>query len=237
MADVEISKKQSFTLDGVSTTKYNVGLSGSGRYRSAQRDVSTEHLSHRNGDIITDGGCFFNTTISYPCWIAHTFTSDFVSFRNFLMKHSDKYYKLTDTYDANHFRMARVIGPIEPETKVMLRVGTFDVQFDCKPQIFRNDGDSFRTVSSQITNPTDFECYPILSVGSNGSYSVNGYEFTVSGATGFPVFIDCETMDAYNSNGDNMNKYVSLPIRNIRLGSGVNKVSGTVSIKPRWFDM
>lgn len=63
MADVEISKKQSFTLDGVSTTKYNVGLSGSGRYRSAQRDVSTEHLSHRNGDIITDGGCFLNTTL------------------------------------------------------------------------------------------------------------------------------------------------------------------------------
>lgn len=237
MADVEIIEKQSFTLDGVSTVEYNVGVSGSGRYRSAQRDISTEHLSHRNGDIITDSGCFLNSTISYPCWIAHTFASDFASFRNFLMNHSDKYYKLTDTYDGNHFRMARVVGPIEPSTKVMLRVGTFDVQFDCKPQIFRNDGDTFRTVSSQITNPTDFECFPILSVSSNGSYKVNGSAFTVSGATGFPVFIDCETMDAYNSNGDNMNKYVSLPVRNIRLNPGSNSVSGTVSIKPRWFDM
>lgn len=86
-------------------------------------------------------------------------------------------------------------------------------------------------------NPTDFDCYPVLSVSANGSYSVNGYSFTVSGATGFPVFIDCETMDAYSSNGDNMNKYVSLPIKNIRLSAGKNAISGTISIKPRWFDM
>ena len=223
MADIVVNKKQSFTLNGVSTEQYKVGLSGSGRYRSAQRDVSTEHLPNRNGDIITDSGSFLNTVIT--------------EFRNFLMKHTDKYYKLTDTYDTSHFRLARVVGPIEPDPQVMLRLGTFDVQFDCKPQVFRNDGDSFRTVSSQITNPTDFECYPILSVSSNGSYGVNEYTFTVQNASSFPVLIDCETMDAYDSSGNNMNKYVSLPIRNIRLSPGVNKISGTISIKPRWFDM
>ena len=237
MADIVVNKKQSFTLDGVSTEQYKVGLSGSGRYRSAQRDVSTEHLPNRNGDIITDSGSFLNTVITYPCWIAHTFKTDFPEFRNFLMKHTDRYYKLTDTYDISHFRLARVVGPVEPDPQVMLRLGTFDVQFDCKPQVFRNDGDSFRTVSSQITNPTSFECYPLLSVSSNGSYSVNGYTFTVQNAPSFPILIDCETMDAYDSSGKNMNKYVSLPIRNIRLSPGVNKVSGTISIKPRWFDM
>ena len=66
-----------FTLDGKNSASFNVGLSGSGTYRSSERDIKTTHVEGRNGDLLMDNDAFLNRIITYPCWIAHTFKSDF----------------------------------------------------------------------------------------------------------------------------------------------------------------
>lgn len=234
-----------FVLDSGFSNAFGVGISGSGRYKSAERDLETEHIFGRNGDLLTDNGAFLNRVITYPCWIAHTFKTDFPRFRNFLMAHTDKYYRLIDSYDSVHFCMARVVGPIDPEVLVMRRAGKFDVTFDCKPQLFRFDGADEITLSAgTLTNPTDFPCTPLIKVVGAGQVTINGQTITVgSGCSSNTVYVDCETMDAYSIvNGERVNENynVTLPIKQITLQPGANTValSGvTAGITPNWYDM
>lgn len=227
-----------FVLDGRSTREFRVGLSGSGVFRSAERAVDVNHIPGRSGDLLSDTGAFFNRTMIYPCWIAHSFKTDFDSFRSFLMAHSDKYYVLTDTYHPDHFFLARVVGPIDPEVMVRQRAGTFDVTFDCKPQFFRLTGNAAVSGNS-ITNPTLFPCYPLITVSGSGTLDINGQHIVVDTNDFASITIDCETMDAY-SGTSNANGVVSLPLECITLDPGANAISAsglTVSIVPRWYDM
>lgn len=244
-----------FTLNGRTSSSFNVGLSGSETYRSSERDIKTVHVEGRNGDLLLDNKAFLNRMVTYPCWIAHTFQTDFDKFRNWLMKHTDDYYRLSDTYHPEHFFMARVIGAIEPFVSVMGRVGQFDVVFDCKPQWFRVDGEQYRNVSSgTFVNPTEFPARPILRILGKGTVTINGQKIVVTSdlpyvdkETGVPaVRIDCDDMDAFaltdsaNDIKENCNKYVEMPLDYIELKPGENAISlsgCTLQMKPRWYDM
>ena len=142
--------KGKFTLDKKCTDAFGVGVSGYQVYNSSERDVETIHVHGRNGDIISDNGCFTNRKIIYHCWLARTFKTDFDDFRDFLMSHSDRYYHLEDTYHPDHVYEARLAAALEPQTKVMLKCGEFDVVFDAKPQRFRKDGMEWKSSSFPI---------------------------------------------------------------------------------------
>jgi len=229
-----------FTLDGIRSDSFNVGISSSTLYSSSERDITTEHLVGRNGDHLTDEGAFLNRSVVFDCWIAHTFKTDFNRFRNWLMAHTDNYYKLRDSQHPDYYFMARVVGPIEPQPLVRRRAGTFLVQFDVKPQWFRTDGEAYQSVSSSITNPTSFKCRPKLLITGKGTVTISGQTITVlSTCPTNQVYVDCETMDAYNGS-TNLNNYVSLPLKAIELNEGSNAVSlsgCSLQIKPDWYDM
>lgn len=244
-----------FTLDGKNSASFNVGLSGSGTYRSSERDIKTTHVEGRNGDLLMDNDAFLNRIITYPCWIAHTFKFDFDRFRNWLMKHTDDYYRLSDKYHPEHFFMARAIGPLEPQVSVMGKVGQFDVVFDAKPQWFRVDGEQYRNVTAgTLVNPTDFPARPILRILGKGTVTINGQKIVVKSnlpyvdkGTGVPaVRIDCDDMDAFaltdsdKEEKENCNLYVEMPLDYIELKPGDNTISlsgCTLQMKPRWYDM
>ena len=244
-----------FTLDGQDSWDYKVRISGSGTYGSAERDIETQHLPDRNGDLLNDNGCFLNRTVTYPCWIAHTFKENFPAFRDWLMQHTDKYYRLSDSYDTSHFMMARVVGPINPDVTMRGRVGEFDVTFDCMPQRFRTSGEGYRQVSGTILNPTNFPARPVLRIlGKGCTVKINDQTITVSedmpyvmeGTDTPSVRVDCDEMDAYalmdadENEKENANKYVSMPLDYIELKPGENTItlSGCdLYMIPRWYDM
>ena len=239
--------KKTFTLAGGPSSMFNVFCSGSGRYEGAERDIETEHIAGRNGDLLTDGGCWRNVIITYPCYLAHSFATDFDDFRSWLSRHMDDYYTLTDDYDANHYRLARVVGPIEPEVLVRGKAGTITVMFDCKPQRFRTDPDITLTTSGTVVNPTDFHSKPLLYVTGSGTITIENQEIQVASSGYSEIVIDCDTMDAFaQSTGtvgaiENANNYVSLPIKNVVLKPGDNQVTlsgvSQLRIVPRFFDM
>lgn len=235
--------KNSFTLDGRTTTSFDVGVSGYQVYNSSERDVETFHIPQRNGNLVSDNKCFTNRRIVYNCWIAHTFKERFDDFRDFLMSKADGYYWLEDTYHPEHKYQARVSGAIEPMVKVLHRVGEFDVVFDAKPQRFRKDGLIWMNTST-IKNPTRHACMPLLEISGTGTVTMNDKEIKINqGIPGGKIIFDCETMNAsYENEGVNVvaNKFVEAPLEQIVLKSGANTIfaSGcTVRIQPRWFDL
>lgn len=231
--------KKNFTLDGKSTNDFHVGVSGYQVYNSPARDVQTYHIAGRNGDVICDNKCFNNRRIIYHCWIAHTFSKDFDDFRDFLMAHADRYYTLTDAYHPNHVYEARMNGSIDPETKVMMRCGEFDIEFDAKPQRYRRDGMEWKSAGT-IVNPTRHECFPLLEVSGAGTVTINEQTIKVNSGATFPVIIDCELLDCVDAEHIFQNRYVELPLDPVSLQTGSNTVSAsgcTVKIKPRWFDI
>lgn len=239
--------KQYFCLDGEYSRNYGVGISGSGVYRSSERDISTEHIFGRNGDLLTDNGAFLNRIITYPCWMARTFKDDFNAFRAWLMAHSDKYYRLWDTYNVHHFFRARFVGPLEPEVLVMRKAGKFDVQFDCKPQWYMDEGEIPVAFSSSgtITNPTLFPSSPVVTIVGTGTVSIGGQEIEVLASCPYnTITVDCETMDAYADDAGtrvSVNQHVILPIQRIVINSGEVSVNlsgvDSVSILPMWYTM
>ena len=72
--------------------------------------------------------------------------------------------------------------------------------------------------------------------------TVNGTVFTISD-TSVPVYIDCETMNCYDGNGNNKNSVVSSSTSEFAtLAPGSNSIgfSGAVSsvtITPRWWEL
>ena len=235
--------KNSFTLDGQSTTSFGVGISGYQVYNSSERDVETFHIPHRNGDLISDNGCFMNRRIVYNCWLAHTFKTDFDDFRDFLMSKSDKYYWLEDTYHPNHKYLARISGALEPSVKVMHRVGEFDIVFDAKPQRFRKTGLVWMSAGT-ITNPTRHECFPVLEITGTGTVTVNEQTIKINvGAPAGKLLFDCETMNAVVETDEAnivANKYVEAPLEQISLHKGSNLIGATgctVRVQPRWYDL
>ena len=228
--------KGKFTLDKKCTDAFRVGVSGYQVYNSPERDVETVHIHGRNGDIISDNRCFTNRKIIYHCWLAHTFKTDFDDFRDFLMSHSDRYYHLEDTYHPDHVYEARLAAALEPQTKVMLKCGEFDVVFDAKPQRFRKDGLVWKN-SGTIVNPTRHNCFPLLEVTSAGTITINEQTIKVNAGASFPILIDCETMDCMTASNENQNAYVEMPLDNITLHPGDNTVAGVARLQPRRFDI
>ena len=155
-----------FMLDNKPSTDFGVGLSGSGTWGTPEREIETAKIPGRSGRLITYVGAWQNVEITYPAWIARRFEKKFDAFVEWWNAHTDNYYKLTDTYHPEYFRMARPVSKIDPEVGTLNRSGRFDLTFDCKPQKYLNDGDIKHVIpdSGQIIlkNPTGFDAYPLI---------------------------------------------------------------------------
>lgn len=161
-----LSNSESFTLDGVSSSFYGVGLSGTGVYDAPARKGESISVPGRNGNIWVDDGSFENVLVTYPCWMSADFDEKVDDFRAYLSRHSDAYYKLTDTYHPGEYRMGRYAGPFMTTPGTRNKSGRMDVAFDCMPQRFLNSGNEWTELniggSTEITNPTLFPAYPVI---------------------------------------------------------------------------
>lgn len=233
---------RNFYIDGTSSSTYNIYASGENAYNAAERNVELISIPGRNGDLLIDNGTFKNIDVKYPCVIPYGFSANAI--RSWLMSNAGDYHKITDDYDANHYRMGRYKGGIEFQPMYTNQAAAlFDVTFDCKPQRFLTSGDVFTEYSSAsftVNNPTEFDSKPIVRLYGTGYVEFpNGAKITVSATSGDYIEFDCETLNAVDSNGANANSKVTVlgvPV----LTSGGNAMSKTltkVKIKPRWWEL
>lgn len=229
------------TFAGKSTNDFGIWISGEGTYGAPERNVQTQEVPGRNGDLLFDMGNFKNISIQYPAAIKRDMPSRIRDFINFAGSQIG-YQKLEDTYHPYEYRMARFNSKMSVDTAgYMNRSGQFTLEFDCKPQRFLKSGeDPIEFTSNGILyNRTEFDAKPLLRVYGTGAGTVGIGSETISiSAISTYVDIDCEIMDAYKG-AVNCNGNVSFT-DDIVLKPGNNNIAMTgnitkVVITPRWW--
>lgn len=235
----------SVTYNGVTSTSLGVFVGGAGAYGAAALDITKYEIPGRNGDLIIPNNRWKNITIAYPAFIPSDFEIRVQMVRNWLTS-SRAYARLEDTYDADHFRLAIMSEEQEFEPVQFNAGANFQLVFDCKPQRFLLTGETPKAMTSgqTITNPTQFEARPLISVVNptiGATIRVGTYRLTcVKSYTG-TVSIDCETRNIF-AGLNNLNSYFTVTGGDFpALAPGANTVTFTgvssLTIIPRWWEL
>jgi phage-related protein len=241
--------KRIIFFDGISSEDMGVDLNVIGLFQRPERDVETVDVPGRNGSLIIDNARYKNVSITYGCKIWRKTTEEFRNaydaFADFLLLHQSSYYRLEDSGDPDHYRLARYSGGIEPDVTESwdgARFAEFDIEFDCKPQGYRVDGDQMRqfTSGSTLYNPTRHTASPLIRVYGTGAVTIGDVIVNIASGASSYVDLDCDLHMAYEG-PENRAQIVTLndwPA----LSPGINAVSYDstimqVEIMPRWWDL
>ena len=245
MRDIPIY--ESFTYDGKSSQDFGIGISGEGTvYGSSDRDVETVEVPGRNGDIVYDKGRYKNKDIGYSAYIAEYLEDRINAFSAYMSMRQDTYYRLTDTYNPDKFRLGRFHGGIDPDIVGAFEGATFTLLFNCKPQKFLTSGETSQefTASGTITNPTYYEALPLIRVYATEAGSLTIGDVTVgikAGATEY-IDIDSDLHIAYEGTAsrtglievtDHQWPVLHAGDNGVEFADGVTKVV----ITPRWYTL
>jgi phage-related protein len=234
-------------FDGYNFEDYGVVVSGSGTWNMPERRTVKDTIPGKHGALITDAGEFENVEIPYPAWIARGFAEKYEEFSRMLALHTDKYYRLEDSYHTDYYRMARVVPGITPKTGTLNRSGEFTITFDCKPQKWLRSGEEPISIDGNFTifNPTGFDAKPIITAPpktqvliwnyADGSPSILNF-FEVEHFEELYITYDADTEEAMDEYGVCANMYVGQE-RSIFLRPGRTNISTNKPIKliPRFF--
>ena len=177
------------TFGGVTSSTYDIYISGEGVWSAPARDAEMVTIPGRNGAFVHDKERFENIEVTYPAFIVKDNNTNFATkidgFRNAMCAQVG-YQKLTDTFHTDEYRMAALVDGME--IKPILyndHAATFDITFNCKPQRFLTTGDTAVTVANNgtITNPTLFDAKPLLAVKGYGTLTMNGYPIELNNTT------------------------------------------------------
>lgn len=240
--------RKTFTFGGVNSGNYGVYISGKETFDSPARVVEMIDVPARNGQLTIDRGRFENIEVKYPSGIYGVSDADFGNkirdFRNALGALTG-YQRLVDDYHPDEFRMGLFSAGLKL-SPTALRLSTFDIVFNCKPQRFLVAGETPTSFSATgtITNPTLFDAKPLLEIKGSGVLGVGDYSVTIQNTGSQSLFIDCDVMEAWTLSGGQKvnandlvqyagNQFPSLSAgqNGISLGSGITQVKVT----PRWW--
>ena len=173
------------TFGGVTSSTYDIYISGEGVWDAPEREAELISIPGRNGDFIQDKGKFQNITVTYPAFIVKdnntNFKTQIDAFRN-AMSAKVGYQNLTDSFHTNEYRMAAFIGGMEIEPLLYNdHAATFDLVFECMPQRFLISGENPVSMTSgdTITNPTLFDAKPMVEVEGYGEIDLNGFNINI----------------------------------------------------------
>lgn len=241
-------------FDGRSLNDFNTYTSGEGTFSSPEKIYDTIEIPGRNGELTVEYGTYRNIEVVYPSFIPYDLRKYSSALRSFLGSRTG-YCRLEDTRHPEEYRMARFVSAIEVNS-AGLDVGSFELNFNCKPQRYLKTGEqkvSTNSSSYTIINPTFMNAKPIIifhgpgGSSASGTLTINGNVIQISQVIE-NVAIDLETMFASRTtNGitQNMNQYikeVTGSMEKMYLVPGSNVITKTGSITsidiiPRWWTL
>lgn len=174
---------KAFSFDNVSSRTFGVYITSEAVYNAPERDVEMISIPGRNGAFALDNGRFENIEVKYPAGIFADTETDFAQavsdLRNYLCSKKG-YFRLTDEYNPNEYRLAVYKSGLEV-SPVQAKAGEFEIIFDCKPQRFLTSGETEVTVASggTLTNPTLFDSSPMIEIKGYGNLFINGEKISV----------------------------------------------------------
>jgi phage-related protein len=228
-------------VGNINCKDYGVFVSDAGIYASPEPDYTSYEIAGRNGDLHINNGRYKNVDITYQAFIAHEFEDRFVPFRSAILS-QDGYVRIEDDFKQDMYRLGRLKSGIEGKIKLARGIGTFELEFDCKPQWYLKSGeqDTVFTENGSILNPTVFPSKPLIRVYGKGTVTVGTNVFVINTAGTEFIEIDTDSKQAYEGTANRnsnikVNQWGSLTSGNntITLGTGITKVT----VKPRWYEL
>ena len=241
-----------FWLDEKCSLDFGLRIEKPVGFGSSAASVEKVSIPGRSGDIIISNNRFENYPLTYPVWFRCK--KDEVAQRmravNAWLNASCDYRRLADSYNEGYFRYAAFYSATEPE--IVGNTAKFEIAFDCKPFLYRTDGDRWLDIpdgTSTIINPEPFPSRPIIeasieveageaitaALSAGNRFLRIKFNNTSTQTVVKHFIIDCETQDAYYE-AENLNEYINTA--DIQLPSGVSTVLSanfkTLRIKPRW---
>lgn len=182
---------------------------GKGTYGAPSRDVDQIHVPGRNGDILIDNGGWNNVTVKYPdCNILSNFGENVEKLRGYLFSNPG-YHTLIDQYHPDEVRYAEFRGPFtaDAHTGTGNDSGSFDLEFNCKPQRFLRE--------SMIAH--DYVLCP-YTIGQNSYYTEYSIDAKVKNAgstlkfTFIPAVTELATryVNFYKSDGSTVQEFIDV---------------------------
>lgn len=223
-------------FNGISSKDVGIEVETYPRYEIPEKNVTTYEIPGRNGNIVVDNGTFKNAITSYDV----SFLTEDGEYNSQIHKIAAWLYSpsgyaiLEDSYDIEHYRMARISSSTDFEN-LFNKAGKATLEFDCKPQRFLKNGDKSliiktkinAVINSKLHNPTLFNSNPIIKIYNQsktdttkrisyfkiGDTTIN-FSDLIQDATKLSydlinIVIDFETHNAYyyNSNDEESRKY------------------------------
>lgn len=228
-------------VGNINCKDYGVLVSDAGIYASPEPDYTSYEIAGRNGDLHINNGRYKNVDITYQAFIAHEFEDRFVPFRSAILS-QEGYVRIEDDFKQDMYRLGRLKSGIEGKIKLARGIGTFELEFDCKPQWYLKSGEqeTVFTENGSILNPTVFPSKPLIRVYGKGTVTVGTNVFVINTAGTEFIEIDTDSKQAYEGTANRnsnikVNQWGSLSSGNntITLGTGITKVT----VKPRWYEL
>ena len=219
-------------------------------FSAPARDVTSQPVPGRSGNLILDNGRYENRDKPYTCVIAPWFSStpgelSAISGRlkSILMRDSG-YLTLRDDYTAGAFYRASYHSALDIE-EILVQTGKVTLLFDCDPYIYTDAGQQPITVTTSpnvITNPEEYDALPKIVINGSGNVDI-----TINNALGNNVFhllgittgtvIDSELMEVYQGTASVNSKMATPEFPILTPGSNTIQWTGSVTslvITPRW---
>lgn len=190
--------RREITFNGKSNLSIPAYILKSAIFRGGGVKYETTEVPGRNGSLIYSDGTYSNLTIEYQIELRETSQKTLVTLtdevKDWIYPLTDKYYRLEDSEDPNHFRLAQYAGDFDLDS-FLLRLGKGTITLNCKPQRFLKSGEAVVTFteSGSLTDPTPYPAKPLLKVYGAGTVGLGDETITIAeGATEY-VEIDTET--------------------------------------------
>lgn len=232
------------TFGGVDLSQY--GFVAESKIDSAPpRSYEEVEIQGKNGTLHLDNGRYENCEQVYNGVVYGNYHANIRAMRSALYSKVG-YHRLEDNINNDEFYMAILKDEFEPSQTNDRTMGTFEITFERKPQRFLKSGETavVFTDDGTIANPTEYDARPLIKVTGKGTFGVGEYSMTITGVAGQVIYIDCESMEAWEIVGgakQSRNDYVqyagnTFPVltsgnNSIALGSGID----SVEITPRWW--
>lgn len=233
---------ETFYLDGVDAFSVGIHLQKPVSFSEAVPISDVQTIPGRNGDLIFETGSYENRSGSASCFCLQEDVEKAVSSAGRFLMGKNGYRRLETSDDPDHYWMARV----ENSPQIAMRLSTlapFEIGFDCKPQRFLKSGENSISFDGNgtIENVYGQNSMPLITVYGDGDgvLTIGNYTVSIESMDGV-LYLDSETQNAYNNDG-NQNAKINAPVFPI-IEPGNNVVSfqgGITSIEiiPRWWEI